>query len=267
MSDSKMWPLANNCSLFVHAFYLIFLCSQISFWTECHTPLLYVRVLAFVILLFSLFWWPVWRCLFQIFLLLLLLKCTFWAGEMTQGANVLSFKTHDQHLLSRTHRIEGKNWLPQVIFWPPHKNHMCMRAHTCWINPGNFFKRTKVPPLKCLYFFHYKTRTKKWQVKFINILFCYKHLCSPLKVFSIKVRGKKRWGPTAHSRYICMVSHQVHTTNMTHYCYCWPWWPIRHAPPVWLAKVDVGLGCLAKKMLSWSLHSRITCSPFPYCGV
>lgn len=60
---------------------------------------------------------------------------------------------------------------------------------------------------------------------------------------------------------------------------------IRCTPPIWCttaiadlddlsgtlhqrnAKVNADLDCLAKEVLSWSLHSRITFSPFPYCGL
>lgn len=102
-----------------------------------------------------------------------------------------------------------------------------------------FFKRTKVPPLKCLYFFHYKTRTKKWQVKFINILFCYKHLCSPLKVFSFKVRGKKD-------------GDQLHIQGTFAWCH------IRCTPPIWrttaIADLDGLSGMLHQcDLLRWML--------------
>lgn len=105
-----------------------------------------------------------------------------------------------------------------------------------------------------------------WQVKFINILFCYKHICSPLKLFSSKV-GETKDGDQLHIQGTLAWCHIGCTSSI------WCATAIADLDGLYgtlyqcVAKVDVGLDCLAKEVLSWSFHSRITFSPFPYCGL
>lgn len=60
--------------------------------------------------------------------------CTYMAGKVALQVKVLATKPDDQSLIAGTHRVEGENWVLQVLPWPPYSHHdtdTLLHSNTC----------------------------------------------------------------------------------------------------------------------------------------